>query len=285
MSLELVTPDPAELKALALVGVQLDRILGASDKFTAPAVDPPIPGSVIALAYEAAARDPYDFGYALIFSAEDHLRTMLIVMNKGPLPGYALYTLARAAAEALVRAAYLLEVRLAPSERLGRTLNERLDNLDEQRKAGGVDDFYADAVAFLETKATAWGVPVLRSSPRPGGVGVVIGFGARKRSITDLFAEYLADGEFVFRFLSGHAHTKLWAQLPRARAEPIPDDPAVLAVGTDLDMKHFTKTLGALTGLYDKVLTNWFVLAGCPPDIWRMAKEGGRTPPERRSFL
>jgi hypothetical protein len=220
-------------------------------------------------------RDPYDYSYALIFSAEDHLRTMLTVIKHGPLPGYGLYTLARAAADALVRAAYLLELPLTPAERLGRTLNERLDNLDEQRKVGpDLEEHYRQSVAGLEAKAAAHGVQIVINSPKSGAPGKLIGFGTPKKSVTDLFEQFLTGGESVYRYLSGYAHSKMWAQLPRSRAEPSPDDPDVALVSTDLNVPLFTGVLKSVTVLYDQVLANWILLAGYPSEVWRMAKQG-----------
>jgi hypothetical protein len=237
-------------------------------------------------ARKSGVRDPYDLAYALIFSAEDHLRTMLIVIKHGPLPGFALFTLARAAADAAVRAAYLLDVSLTPTDRLGRTLNERLDNLDEQRKvAPDLEEHYRKSVTGLEAKATAHAVAVLRNSPKSGAQGKIIGFGEPKTTITSLFTQLLTGGEPVYRYLSGYAHSKMWALLPRNRAEASPDDPDVALVGTELNVKIFTSLLTSLTDLYDKALTNWLLLAGYPTEVWRLAKEGGSSAPGSRKFL
>lgn len=275
MSLETLALDPEDQKALGMAAHHLYCILKASDRFIMQSADPPVPGSPMEQSRRDKARDPYDYAYALIFSAEDHLRTMLTVIKHGPLPGYSLYTLARAAAESLVRAAYLLEVPSTPAERLGRTLNERLDNLDEQRKVGrDLEEHYRQSVSGLETKAGEHGVTVLLNSAKSGAPRKVIGFGTQKKSVTDLFEQFLTGGEAVYRYLSGYAHSKMWAQLPRSRAERSPDDPDIALVGTDLNVRLFTGVLKSVTVLYDQVLANWILLGGYPSEVWRMAKQG-----------
>lgn len=279
MSLEKLPLDPDDQKALGVAAAHLYRLLSASDKFTQQAADPAAPGSPMEQARQDGVRDPFDYSYALIFSAEDHLRTMLTVIKHGPLPSYALYTLARAAADALVRAAYLLELGISPAERLGRTLNERLDNLDEQRKVGpDLENHYRQSVAGLQKKAAAHGVQLVVNSPKSGAPGKLIGFGTPKKSVTDLFELFLTGGQPVYRYLSGYAHSKMWAQLPRSRAEPSPDDPDIALVSTDLNVQLFTRVLRSVSVLYDEVLGNWILLAGYPSDVWRMAKQGVHGP-------
>jgi hypothetical protein len=195
------------------------------------------------------------------------------VIKHGPVPGFALYTLLRAAADAAARAAYLLELPLTSTERLSRTLNERLDNLDEQRKFMNVDedDHYRQSVDGLKSRALKQGVEPVTT--KTGAPGRLIGFEEPKRSATQLFEQFLRGGESVYRYLSGYAHSKMWAQLPRSRAERSPDDPDVALVGTELNVKLFVGILKAVTDLYDEDLGKYLVLAGYPSAVWRLAKQ------------
>lgn len=96
---------------------------------------------------------------------------------------------------------------------------------------------------------------------------------ANRSSVTQLFERFLRGGESVHRYLSGYAHSKMWAQLPRARAESSPDDPDLAVVPTDLNVKTFVAVLSAVTQLYDDDLAKYLTLAGYPDDVWRLAKQ------------
>lgn len=166
----------------ALLGpavAKLERLLDASESFVTDAAETAVPGSPMDRARASRVRDAYDSANALIFSAEDHLRAVVIIVKHGPLPGFALYTLLRAASDAAVRAAYLLELSLTPAERLGRTLNERLDNLKEQRKFMVIDedDHYGQSLEGLKSRATAHGVDIRYSKAKAGGPPKLSAFG------------------------------------------------------------------------------------------------------------
>jgi hypothetical protein len=105
---------------LQKTATRLERLLDASDKFVGDATDPPLAGSAIARAREADLGEPYDFGYFLLFAAEDHLRTVLTVIKSGYLPGFSLYSLLRVAGEAIVRCRHLVDPDLTETQRLAR---------------------------------------------------------------------------------------------------------------------------------------------------------------------
>jgi len=199
-----------EAEALQREATRLERILEASNTFVRPSVEPPVANSPMESANKADLREAYDMSYLLLFSAEDHLRTILMILKTGPLPCFALLTLIRAAAEADVRCRHLLDPLISETERLARGLNERLDNLKEQRK---VDDPQADhhfkqRVAHLEQRANANGISPLYSK----GGGPIHAFGEPQKSARDLFAMYLQGGagSLAFSFLSGYVHSKPW---------------------------------------------------------------------------
>src|SRR2546428_4663666 len=149
-----------EAEALQREASRLDRILEASNTFVRPSVEPPVPNSPMEQANRADLREAYDMSYLLLFSAEDHLRTVLMILKAGPLPCFALLTLIRAAAEADVRCRHLLDPLITETERLARGMNERLDNLQEQRKvdAPQADMHYPQRGAPLEQPAKANGI-------------------------------------------------------------------------------------------------------------------------------
>src|SRR5260370_24663689 len=102
--------DPAER---ALLQEQIDRLallLQASDRFVRSSTEPPVAGSPMDTARKAQLYDAYEQAYRLLFSAEDHLRTILTVFTgKDALPIFSPFTLVRAAADPLVRCRHLVE--------------------------------------------------------------------------------------------------------------------------------------------------------------------------------
>jgi len=263
-----------EKAALEFAANKLALVLGASEKFVTEVVEPPVPGSRIDLAYDADLRDAYDAANLLIVAAEDHLRTILQVLEHGPLPTFALYTLLRAAAEAVVRCRHLLDLGIDEPARLGRALNERLDNLQEQNKVKPETQgtHLPDRVEHLVERATENGIPVLRNQTKDGSVGKrVIGFGEVVKSEVELFEAYLAAGSTAFRFLSGYVHSKQWVLIPRYGAERAAD-PGISMVPTDLNVVHFAGVLDLVVTLHDENIGYWHILAGLPSDVWRVAK-------------
>jgi hypothetical protein len=71
-----VEPPAGEAALLVRAVVKLERLLDASDSFISGATEPAVPGSPMDEARKMGVRDPYDSANALIFSAEDHLRTV-----------------------------------------------------------------------------------------------------------------------------------------------------------------------------------------------------------------
>ena len=108
---------------------RLERLLSAADQLVS---EEPVPGSRMDRAQQTDLRDGYDLARACIFSAEDHLRTVLAFLRPEPplteviLPQFSLYTLLRAACTADVRARHLLDLGITETRRLARALNERL---------------------------------------------------------------------------------------------------------------------------------------------------------------
>jgi hypothetical protein len=279
--LTLTPTTPVEGRLLTQAVVFLERVLEAADKFVQYAVDPPVPGSQTARAYAIDQREAFDLAYASLFTVEDHLRTILVIVKAGTLPCFSPFTLLRTAAEAAVRAKYLLEPALTHEQRLGRALNVRLDNLREQDKAmshferAGIadekkveahDEHMDERLAHVEERAEAAGLAVLRGSD-----GRIKGLGERSLNMTELFAQFLPVGETAFRFLSGYVHAMAWVQFPRHRAQPS-DDPRVALMPTDINVETFVALLTGITSSYDESIGHWMYLAGYPADVWRMAK-------------
>ncbi len=162
---------PEETAVLEREATRLARLLSASEKFTAEAANPPVPGSRMGHARTVDLRDAYDIAGLLILACEDHLRTTLLVLKTGPLPSFALYPLLRAAADAIVRAKHLLDPAISEQTRLARGMNERLDNINQLSKA-----MAAPGRAHYDQRVRLWD---LRSPDRSLQFGA-----ARSRSST-----------------------------------------------------------------------------------------------------
>jgi hypothetical protein len=262
-----------ELTLLSEVAARLDRLLDASHKFVASSVDTPLANSPMALAYQADLRDPYQEAFLLLFAAEDHLRTILMALRTGPVPGFSLYTLLRAAGEADVRCRHLLDRNLTETERLGRGLNERLDNIEESRKVdtdSQSNQYYDGRIANLEHRAVANGITPIRKTP----TAPITAFGEPRKKIFDLFSLYLQAGSTAFRFLSGYTHSMMWVVL-RRRKEALPSsDPRVGYLPTDLEVPLFASVLSTVLDLHDENCGHWLRQAGYPFEVWQTARKG-----------
>jgi hypothetical protein len=266
---------PEEAAALQPEVTRLACLLSASGKFTAAAADPPVPGSRMDKAYTADLRDAYSIAQLLIHACEDHLRTALIVFKTGPLPCFALYTLVRAAADAVVRAKHLLDPAISEPARLARGMNERLDNLNQQVKVMAEPGraHYDRRVQHLEQRARTNGIAVLREKRKDGTSGRIIAFGEPWSTDVDLFGRYLPAGSTAFRILSGYVHSKPWVLAPGYKAQPSPD-PKVGMIPTDMDVRMFIAVLTTVLDLYDESVGHWLTLAGYPAEVWTNAKQG-----------
>jgi hypothetical protein len=270
---------PEEQSMLQTVISRLKVLLDASDRFVRSSTEPPVSGSRMDTAKTANLYDGYEQAYRVLFSAEDHLRTIFnIFTGTVELPIFSPFTLLRAAADPLMRCRHLVDSRVSEPDRLARGLNERFDNLKEQRRAqellpgqaAAAQAHYDKQVAHLESRAKANGIPV-----KPDRNGKSIGFNEKVREDIDLFALYLPGGagSLAFRVLSGYVHSKSWIQYDPKDAQGTAD-PNFKVIPTSLDVKLFAAVLNALLEVHDKTVGQYLELAGYPPAVWYQAKLG-----------
>ncbi len=265
-------PSPQEQAALNLVTERLIRISEGSMSLAFDSIDPPVGGSPIDVATKADLREAYDFAGHLLYAGEDHLRTILMIIRSGTIPSYAAYTLLRPAAEAEVRARHLLDLGISETERLGRGMNERLDNLIEQRKAGVDPKAVQRRIGDLDRRAKANGVAVMWSRVKAGKKREIVGFGEPLKTDLDLFKLHLRAGSSAFRFLSAHVHSKPWIQLPKSRARP-GRIPTMSFVSTEINLVVFASVLDSVLKVHDENVGFLLVLAGYPMRVWNDFKE------------
>jgi hypothetical protein len=277
--LSTVAMNPAEQALLQGPMSRITILLAASDRFVRSSTEPPVAGFPMGSAKKAQLYDAYEQAYRLLFSAEDHLRTVLSVFTgKDPLPIFSPFTLLRAAADPLMRCRHLLDSGLSESDRLARGLNERLDNLKEQRKAHALlpgqvlnaQTHYDNRVADLENRAKANGI-----KPKPDSKGKTIGFNETVAEDIELFAAYLPGGagSLAFRVLSGYVHSKPWIQYDPSDAQAT-SDPNWMVIPKSLDVPTFAAVLKAVLSVHDTCIGQWLALAGYPPSVWYQAKGG-----------
>jgi hypothetical protein len=250
--------------------VELAATLRAFEKLLPDAFNRPLPGSVNSRARQAQLWDAYELAGLLIYSVDDHLRTILWLFEGGQLPTYALYTLLRAAAVPAVKSAYLLEQNIDERARLARALNVRWDGFDEQNKLDPNSQRLAENIAYLEERARKNGIEVFKKDPnRPATA-----FGEHRPSELILFGKYLRGrnssnrfGQMVFRLLSGHVHAEVWPKMLNAETAET-DEPGIVSVKLDLQFDWFAPMLWMVLRLHIQNGRSLLKLSGSPDLVW-----------------
>ncbi len=169
-----------------------------------------------------------------------------------------------------VHARHLLEPSISEPTRLGRALSARLKNLKQQQKVHpeAQGTFYVARVDYLCRRAEANGIAIIRDTK-----DAVIGFAEHWPTDADLFEKYIPDvGNTFWQFLSGHAHSMAWIQLPISRATPS-DQPGFSLVSTAIDVPMFAGVLNSELTLYDETVGIYIDHAGYPAMVWNEAKK------------
>jgi hypothetical protein len=254
------------------VAARLTRLVAiATTNLVHDATFKPAPDSRIDKAQKADLSDPYDLAGHALAAAEDHLRTILSLLGPDKmLPSFSMFTLIRGGAMPTVHARHLLEPSISETMRLGRALSARLKNLEQQQKVHpeAQGTFFVDRVDHVTKRAEANGITVLRNKK-----GAVIGFGEHWPTDADLFDKYIPDiGKTFWQFLSAHAHSMAWIQLPMSRAVPS-DKPGIVIVPTAVDVPTLAGVLNGILTLYDETVGIYIDHAGYPAMVWNEAKK------------
>lgn len=259
---------------LKVVYSELAATLHASEQFVPDTYSTPVPGSANHKARAAQLWDAYEQSGLLIYSAEDHLRTILRVFEGTDLPTYSLFTLLRGAAVPIVTGAYLLEPGIDDKTRLARALNVRWVNVEEQNKLDPNAQNFAKNIAHLEERAAANGITVFKKDPaRPA-----TDFGERRLSEFALCGRYLKGkdpeserfGGMVYRYLSGHVHAMLWVKMINADVAET-SEPGISSLRLDLQFDWFATMLQVVLRLHVRNITSLMSLSGFPRTIWEEA--------------
>lgn len=259
-----------------VIFVRLAAAVGASQALVS-VLEPAAPGSRNAQTRAEQTRDAFELVGLLQYSGEDHLRTMLMVFEGRQLPTYGLFTLLRAAAEAIVRCAYLLDPGITERRRLARALNVRLANLIEQNKAAPDDALHSERVAYLVQRAAENDIEVFNSKKN-----LITHFGEPRKSEVDLFAEYVKPleqssetqspvGSMVYRYLSGQVHSMLWVMLSETESVST-EEPGMSSVKLDLKFDWLAAMLSLVLRVHEQNMLHLLELSGHPTTRWDEAK-------------
>lgn len=250
---------------------QLDAVLAASSELVSQVLDAPSVNSPMSIAYQKMLRDPYEQAGLLWMSSEDHLRTILMILQSNLLPMFSLYSLLRPAAEADVRMAFLLDRDINEQQRLARGLSVRFESLREQSKVKPDLAHFAERSAQIEKRATDNGIAAVRSNPKKGAPEIT-GFGEALKNEVDLFRTYHAGKDLLYRVLSSHIHARPWAWLDPDKATPTAD-PGVSRLKAELDIPMYVSFLQLTLTTHERALVRVLELGGRTPVEWEAAKK------------
>jgi hypothetical protein len=281
---------PEESRVYEVIFVRIAAALQASQNVLADAMDRTVPSSPNHRARTNQVWDAYEQVGLLLYSAEDHLRAMLMLLEGPQVPTYALYTLLRAAAEAILRCAYLLDPSLTEQQRMARGLNVQLENLMEQNKVVPDEKLFSERVAALEERAARNGIEVIKKhTDKPATA-----FGEQRMSEVALFSTYIQSrdkepdpdpgkpiGETLFRYLSGHVHSMVWVKISQAAATPT-EEPGMSSVKLDMKFDWLAAMVAMVLRVHEQNIASLLKLSGYPQMVWDEAKKTATLDARRR---
>lgn len=275
---------PTEAQRVRRAADFLDRYVEASnDLWSTEAFAQPIAGSP----YEAACgvakgRWAFDFARLHLAGSEDHLQTMATIFGSGRLPAYAGYTALRGSLEAAARACWLLDPNLSPRQRQERGFTEHLNNLQGLQKFKRHRESRRKLVVQLRLDAAKAGlvpkfaqVAKKKSSPPP-----LIGFGIARPLITDLLLALLphqptadddAEGAFLYRLVSGSAHSEPWALLANHERVGF-SEPGVAVAALEVHLDVLLPATTRVVKLHDRAIGLHTRLMGHDEAAWQAAR-------------
>ena len=236
--------------------------------------------------YEAACRLArgrwaFDLARLHLSGSEDHLVTVATILGSGRLPAWAGYSVLRASLEASARACWLLDPNLSPRQRQERGFTEQLNHLQglqtfsrhrESRRKLIVDLRTEAAKAGLQEK---FGISTKKSqSPplrgfgiiRPGPTELILGLLPHKPTADDD-----AEGGFLYRLLSGSAHSEPWALLANSEEAGFVE-PGVPIRAFEVKLEVLMPAISKTVALYDRALGLHTRLMGYDEGVWEVMR-------------
>lgn len=234
------------------------------------------PGSPLASDFAGGhGQDLLSHGTIWMLSADGHLLTLASSMSTGELHAFGLYSLLRGAAEPLARLTWLFDDAATSVQRHQRLLGERLANQLERRKLK-VYRRHADDRIQVIAKAAAQA----RFKPTPT-TGRPEHFGQPRPSSTTLFARVLANahvdptqdpvGELLYRMLSGHAHSMMYALMGQADTSG-PRRGNFTQALVELRPFQVLTMLDLVLRMYDIAQSSWCHMYGLDESAWQSVR-------------
>ncbi|MDQ6878702.1 MAG: hypothetical protein M3082_13645 [Candidatus Dormibacteraeota bacterium] len=271
-----VTPaTPTEALAIHQTVAHLRARVTAAGAFRSTA---PAPGSPLASDF-ASGHGQDLMSHALIWtlSADGHLMTMASAISTGELHAFGLYSLVRGAAEPLARLTWLFDASATSAQRHQRLLGERLANQLERRKLKAFRKHADDRIHHITKVAAKAGFKPTPSSGRPEH------FGQPRPSSTTLFARVLAKaqvdpahdpvGELLYRMLSGHAHSMMYALMANADVSG-PHSGPVTRAWVELNAFQVLSMLDLVLRMYETSQECWCRMTGVDVSAWHEVLSG-----------
>ena len=210
-------------------------------------------------------------------SADGHLMTMASSMSTGELHAFGLYSLLRGAAEPLARVTWLFDASATSAQRHQRLLAERLANQLERRKLKRFRRHADDRIDAIAKVAAQAG---FKPTPRTGRPEH---FGQPRPSSTTLFARILTEahidptedpvGEMLYRMLSGHAHSMMYALMGQADVSG-PRTENVTRARVELNPFQALSMLDLVLRMYDDAQECWCRMTGMEVSVWHEIRSG-----------
>ncbi len=272
--MEQTPASPQETRAVQQTVVHLRARVAAAEKFRAGLLAKP--GSPIAADFaKGHGQDVVSHGLTWMLSADGHLLTLAAAFSTGELHAYGPYSLLRGAAEPLARFTWLFDDSIGSAQRHQRLLGERLENQIEQHKIKALRDRAKARIDHISKLAAAAGFVQTPATGRPAH------FGQPRPATTVLFARLLADagadpaedhlGELLYRLLSGHAHSVMYALMSQADTSG-PRDGAVKLARIELNIVMFLALLDPVIRMYDAAQEHWSRMHGLAETAWRTVR-------------
>jgi hypothetical protein len=267
---------PEEALAVQQTVVHIRARVAAAGAFRESVV--PVPGSPIATDYaDGHGLDLVTHGLSWMLSADGHLLTLAAAFSTGELQAYGPYSLLRGAAEPLARLTWLFDDSATSRERHQRLLGERLENQVEVRKLKAARKQAEERIEHIAKRAAAAGFTSTPATGRPNH------FGQPRPSATVLFAQLLAEvdedpddtplGELLYRLLSGHAHSAMYALMSQADLSGAREGQVNWA-RIELNLFHFLSLVHLVLTMYDVAQARWCRMHGLEDGDWRAVLVG-----------
>ena len=172
------------------------------------------------------------------------------------------YSLLRGAAEPLARLTWLFDGKVGTSKRYQRLLSERRENQEEFGKLKAFSRFAATRIQHIDKLATSAG---FKANSRADATSLF------RRVLKEVGVDPAKDpiGEVLYRVLSGHIHSLMWALMGQADVVSAPQVGKVGLAKIELDLYLFLKLIDPVYRMHDAAHEHWCRMHGTSEGAWR----------------